>query len=127
MRVGEYTSKYVREYLTSDWWEKLKKKNIYSNKRASCWICTKKYNLLLHHENYKNLGNEKLNKDIFILCFQCHTQVHFQKVLYFFKIRTPLIEKKLRRRRYLLRLRYCIHNKNIGLSILFLIKYIINK
>lgn len=93
------------EYLHSAHWAGLRDKHIYKNKRSHCWICglsKTKYLLRLHHESYRRLGEEKLGRDIFIICKSCHKALHFT-----FKVfKSSLDERVLRKRRYLLRLRH---------------------
>jgi len=112
------------EYFKTEWWITLKDKLIYTNPKAKCWICEKKYNLLIHHENYQRLFHEKLNRDVFILCFQCHEQLHFYRILWVFKMKTPLQYKKLKRRRLFLRFKYCIQNKYFISSIWHFFRYL---
>lgn len=99
------------QYLKSRWWKHLNEKYIYSNPKAECWICTQKVrlywngrdessNLLLHHVSYKNLGRERYLVDLFILCHNCHEQVHFW---FFGEIKTPLAPGPLLRRMFYLK------------------------
>lgn len=126
-QLSKYQKQYAGEYLMSTHWEKLKKQHIYSKSDVKCWICSHKRSLLLHHENYTNLYKEQFEKDIFVLCYNCHTQLHFSTFLFFFKRKTPLIPKYLKRRRLFLRLRFCTRNGQVGLIIWFLIRYILNR
>jgi hypothetical protein len=111
MRVGEGLSKYEK-YLASPFWLQLKEKYIYSKKSAKCFICEKTYTLLLHHVKYQRLGKEQLLKihlfhvtgDVVIVCFDCHTKIHFIKLLGFIKIRVPLKKYLLVKRMLFLRL-----------------------
>ena len=32
--------------------------------------------LVVHHLNYRNIGREKLDQDVTLLCHSCHKQVH---------------------------------------------------
>lgn len=79
-------------YLQSDHWKHLKKIHITDNPRACCWICGRKNKLLLHHVSYDHLYHEKLNIDIYIVCFDCHTKIHFS---FFGLCKTPLVKSKL--------------------------------
>lgn len=64
-------------YLKSQWWWDLTYKLIDCNGSARCFICHKRTHLLLHHVDYRALYKEKLNKDVYILCYECHTSTHF--------------------------------------------------
>lgn len=98
-------------YFRTPHWEKLNDQLIDSNLKAKCWICEIPYNLLIHHEKYDNLFNERLYRDVFILCFRCHTQLHFYHLLFIFKRKTALNVRSLRRRRLWLRLIFIVQNK----------------
>lgn len=104
---------YRRIYLQTEHWERLVEKEIYSNKTAKCCICEKKYSLLPHHEKYDNLFHEKINVDVFIVCWDCHIKIHFYKLFFIFTKKTKLKYKYLRRRRLFLRAIYCIQNRKI--------------
>ena len=79
-------------YLKTQWWWDLKYKLIVCNDKAKCYICHRKDTLLVHHCNYRALYKEKLNKDVYILCFDCHTMTHF----WFFRlIKVPLYQNVL--------------------------------
>lgn len=75
------------DYFETDWWFDLKWKHIFGNSQARCFICASMSKLLLHHVSYVNLFKEKLERDIYILCFDCHNQAHFWTI---FKIKIPL-------------------------------------
>ena len=51
----------------------LRKKRISIN--SSCDICSMDGNLVLHHVDYVNWGQESLN-DLTLLCNRCHSKVH---------------------------------------------------
>ena len=87
------------EYINSTNWKELTDKLIHRNKRAYCAICNKRTHLLLHHKHYRNIGNERLGRDLVILCFDCHRHVHYY--LYPF-IKVPLQYVLLEKRRYFL-------------------------
>lgn len=110
---GYYTGDNYQFYLKTQHWRNLKELHIYSNPHAKCWICgfTDKKDLLLHHERYDNLFHEKLEKDVFILCKDCHTEVHFFKKMFFLKRKTKLIRRELRYRRLSLKISFCIRNR----------------
>lgn len=102
--------KEYREYLASSWFRSLTKQLITQNRKARCWICGKKNTLLLHHVKYDNLGNEKLGRDVYILCFTCHTRTHFTTWGY----RVPLEKSKLLARMKFLKVTYPVRNFRIG-------------
>lgn len=119
-----YIGENYPNYFNTPHWHKLKEEFIYSNSGAKCWICEKKNTLLPHHEKYDNLFKERINKDIFILCFDCHTQLHFYKIFFFFNRKTKLNYKSLRKRRFYLRSNYLVHNKRFGLALWYAFRYI---
>jgi len=112
------------EYFKTEWWTSLKEKLIYTNPNVKCWICSKKDTLLIHHEKYDNLFHERLGRDIFILCYECHSQLHFSLFLGIYKRKTPLKTWNLKRRRLFLKLQNCIQIPNIGLSVWYLFRYL---
>jgi hypothetical protein len=101
-------------YLKSQWWWDLKYKLITCNSSAECFICHKRTQLLLHHAQYEAKYHEKLNKDVYILCFDCHTMTHF----WFFRlIKVPL---KINALLFSMRMRKVIHylkNGRLGLAV----------
>lgn len=117
---SKYTGIHYPDYFKTEWWKKLKVELIYSNPYAVCWICHGKERLLLHHEIY-NLFHEKLNKDIFILCFNCHTKLHFYKILFLIQRKTKLKTRNLKKRRLSLKVENCIQNKRYGLSLWYVL------
>lgn len=116
---SKYTGVQYPKYFKTIWWKKLKVELIYSNPNAKCWICGSRATLLLHHEIY-NLFHEKLNRDIFILCFDCHTELHFYTQFFFLKRKTKLITRHLKIRRLHLKYNYCIHNKHYGKALYYI-------
>lgn len=117
---GKYTGIHYPDYFKTPWWKHLKVELIYSNPDAKCWICKSRERLLLHHEIY-NLFCEKLNRDIFILCFDCHTKLHFYKMFGFLKRKTKLHTPNLKRRRLSLMVEECIRNKRYLLSLWYVL------
>lgn len=109
-------SRYIAEYLMSPHWRKLKEQLIHSNPDAKCWICEKSYNLLLHHLVYDNLWYEELVKiypfiiigDVVVVCFDCHTNIHFINIFGVVKIRVPLKRFLLVKHMVFLRLLYLL-------------------
>lgn len=111
------------KYLQSNWWYSLKEKYIYSKKDASCFLCKKTSTLLLHHVSYKNLYHEKLKRDVFILCYKCHSEAHFYKVFFFFTRKVLMDERSLRKRLYFLKSKYVAQQGNIVLSVWYFLCY----
>jgi hypothetical protein len=124
-----HTAEYYRgihypEYFKTKHWQKLNDTLIDSNRDAKCWICEISYTLLLHHERYDNLFHERLNRDVFCLCFTCHTQLHFYRFLFVFNRKTSLSYVSLKRRRLWMKLKYVIRKRNISSSIWYTFRYI---
>lgn len=94
-----------QQYRDKDpYWIKFVKKNITNNPKARCWICGKDKQLIGHHENYENLGKEKLHQDVEVLCWTCHTLAHFRLVLRDLQLFPyALVPRTLKRRRLFLR------------------------
>lgn len=48
-----------------------------------CQKCTqafpKKSDMVVHHLSYKNIGNEKIDEDVTLLCHACHKATHMEK------------------------------------------------
>lgn len=85
-----------------------------------CYICEFLPNSNInipHHVNYRNLYEERLWRDIYPLCYNCHNQAHFFMLFGIFKIKVPLNEFFLRKRLYYLRLKYCIRKRYFFRSI----------
>lgn len=63
-----------KEYLKSDHWQDIRTQAL---ERADnkCQLCSSKINLNVHHNTYKNRGNEKLT-DLVVLCRECHAKFH---------------------------------------------------
>lgn len=129
-----YRGERYKEYLLTQHWQTINSKFIHKNPKAQCWICETPVllferdgritsNLLIHHESYQFLFHERLGRDIVILCFNCHNQVHFYKILVFISIKTKLIRKALVKRRYFLRFRYLVRNRRIWLALWCLFRY----
>lgn len=110
-------------YLQTIWWKRLKKKLITANPHARCFVCENKFSLLLHHITYEHLMNERLGRDIYILCYTCHTNAHFYKVLGIITRRVPMNRKSLVMRLYYLRCRHLLENKRILLGCWYTLRY----
>lgn len=63
-----------QEYLKSDHWQQIRLKAL-SKAGNRCQLCSSTSNLNVHHNTYKNKGNEDL-KDLVVLCRECHTKFH---------------------------------------------------
>jgi len=63
-------------YLQSDHWKNFREETI--NERKKCEHCGTDENLIVHHKNYFNLGNEK-EEDVLVLCDDCHEKIHIKK------------------------------------------------
>ena len=100
-----------KDYLATKWWKHLTHRLITLSPNAECFICHKKYSLLLHHVSYENLANEKLYRDVFILCYFCHKDEHF--TLFSHK-KIPLKEKILRKRLIFLKIIYPVRKFRLG-------------
>lgn len=109
-----------KDYFNTAHWKRLRKK--YIKPSTKCYVCgTNKY-LALHHASYQNLGHEKINKDLYVLCFRCHTKVHY----YLFKlIRVPLSKDALLASMYYRKAIYKLGNLNIIAFIWYLIRSVI--
>jgi uncharacterized protein YlaI len=84
MTWGELGIKNYKEYLLTPHWQNLRKRLL---QNARCWVCGNVSTLCIHHIRYNNLGNERLWKDVYVLCDSCHNRVHFWSPL---RIKTPL-------------------------------------
>lgn len=125
-----------KEYLKTPHWLLLRQKFIYANPKAKCWIDEKTYTLLPHHVQYKNLGREKRFfiflffpiGDIAVVCFDCHTNIHFVNIGFpklHVTIKLPLKRFWLVKRMALLRSTYLIQKKRYGLALWYALVCII--
>lgn len=63
-----------QEYLNSDHWKEIRLKAL--NRAGNrCQLCSSRGSLNVHHNTYKNKGNEDL-KDLVVLCRECHAKFH---------------------------------------------------
>lgn len=106
---------YSDYFQTEHWWE-LKYKYLTCNRDAQCFICRTTSKLLLHHVKYGALYKEKLNDDVYILCYDCHNKVHFWG---FKLIKVPLSTNDLLFSMRLRRSIFCFRNRQFGLSLLW--------
>lgn len=63
-----------QEYLKSDHWKEIRLKAL-DRAGNRCQLCSSTDNLNVHHNTYKNRGNEDL-KDLVVLCRECHAKFH---------------------------------------------------
>ncbi len=123
------------DYFNTPHWRKLKEKHILRNPNAHCFICQKKVrlfwnekqnrevsNLLIHHISYANLFSEKLMRDIYVLCFDCHTSAHFWTVI---KLKVPLTTNWLLFSLRMRRVIYYLQHRQFRLSLLLFHVYLI--
>ncbi len=69
----EFKKEY-RRYLQSDKW-KFKREELFQLRGEKCEKCPSTELLHVHHKNYDNIFNEKL-EDLIILCSRCHKLEH---------------------------------------------------
>lgn len=125
--IAYYRKTYSQgEYFQTSHWRLLNRKLIVNNNHSKCFICSKTNTLLLHHIRYDNLFNERLGRDVYILCFNCHQQVHFYSFLFIFKRKTPLERKRLMKRLYYLKIKYCIRKLKPLLCAWYILRYIMS-
>lgn len=103
-----YAGENYKKYLHTPHWYRLNLKLIDSNPDAKCWICGTLSKLLIHHVSYANLFKERLYRDVFILCFDCHTQVHFWL---FGKVKVPLKRWWLEFSMFTRKILFCIQSR----------------
>lgn len=65
-----------KDYLQTMHW-KIIKTFIAYRANFKCQLCSSTYNLNIHHNTYKNKGEEKL-EDLIVLCQKCHKKFHNQ-------------------------------------------------
>ena len=63
-----------KKYLLSKAWEKVRKL-AFEFYQYNCCACGSRYNLQVHHRNYKNLYKETMI-DVMLLCESCHEEHH---------------------------------------------------
>jgi hypothetical protein len=75
MKIVEQRKKEYDDYIDSDHWKKIRTEAL-ERANYKCQLCGKTHGQLhVHHNNYKNLGNEKPS-DLFVLCGYCHSKYH---------------------------------------------------
>lgn len=118
-----YIGEAYPEYFLTIHWDQLKEKLIYSNPKAKCWICEKTNTLLLHHIRYDHLFKERLYRDVYILCYNCHSQVHNYRLFIFFSIKTKLKKRDLVKRMLYLRFKFCVQKRRLLPSLWYGLRY----
>lgn len=68
-----------KEYLQSERWRQNREKRLQIDGRM-CAVCGSGKDLNVHHLNYRNVGNEDIEKDLITLCHPCHAMLHRIKV-----------------------------------------------
>lgn len=63
-----------KEYLNSPHWKEIRLKAL-ARSGNRCQLCSSTDNLNVHHNTYRNRGNEDL-KDLVVLCRNCHEKFH---------------------------------------------------
>lgn len=115
-----YHGEHYPDYFKTRHWRELNEQLIDSNPKAKCWICHKKSTLLIHHVSYDNLFAEVYQVDIFILCFDCHTRVHFHRNGDKVPLLTPVLIKRMK----LLRATYHLRTFRLGSCINTIFNYL---
>ena len=125
-------SNYPRYFATPHWYD-LKRRLLYGNKNARCWVCHRKQSLLIHHLRYDHLFKERLIiqwgsglfGDVVIVCFDCHTKIHFISFLFFWEYKTPLKKFHLVKRMKWLAFCFYTRNKQYGLAFWAFVSYLL--
>ena len=116
---------YKKIYLQTSHWKHLTIRLIHRNRDAHCFICERTNTLLLHHERYDHLFHERLFRDVFIICYTCHKQIHFHTFLLVFTRKTALTFWSLKRRRLFLRFIFCVRNRKFFSSTWYFFRYLL--
>lgn len=66
--------KYI-EYLDSSEW-KIKRDKVFDLKGRKCQRCPNNIHIHVHHGTYENIYNENIEKELFVLCKNCHEEYH---------------------------------------------------
>lgn len=67
-------NKDYNNYLKTKHW-KQKRQKVLKSAKYKCQLCSSKEKLNVHHNTYKNIGNEK-KEDLIVLCEKCHKKFH---------------------------------------------------
>lgn len=73
-RKSRFSERYLA-YIRSPQWRQKREKSFQVHGRV-CNRCPSKHRLQCHHLTYKRLGDERVETDIEILCFDCHNEEH---------------------------------------------------
>lgn len=63
-----------KNYLMTKHWQNRRVKAL-KDAKYKCQLCSRKDELHVHHNTYKNIGNEK-KEDLIVLCKKCHSKFH---------------------------------------------------
>ena len=111
-------------YIASPEWE-IKRQEVFSYKWCSCEKCWSNKLLQIHHWTYTRLYKEKM-KDLFVLCSNCHNELHkkywtrdlFRSTIAFIKWE-ELIPRKKRERQSLSNRKQKRINRNRNIEVLY--------
>ena len=73
-RTGEAVLSYY-SYQRTDYWRSLSQS--LRDSVGRCEKCGAEGGLVVHHDTYERIGAER-RKDLRVLCFECHKDVHFR-------------------------------------------------
>lgn len=73
-------SEFYKKYIVSDAW----RQKAMQRKKVDGFMCVccgrpesrTRGGLVVHHINYRNLGNEDVANDLVTLCMSCHQKIH---------------------------------------------------
>ncbi len=111
-------------YIASPEWE-IKRQEVFNKKWCSCEKCWSNKSLQIHHWTYTRLYKEKM-KDLFVLCSNCHNELHkkywtrdlFRSTLAFIKWE-EIIPRKKRERQSLSNRKLKRINRNRNIEVLY--------
>lgn len=63
-----------KNYLMTKHWQN-RRLGVLKDAKYKCQLCSGKDELHVHHNTYKNIGNEK-KEDLIVLCKMCHSKFH---------------------------------------------------
>lgn len=72
--INEKDYNKYKKYLLSSAWQKVRKQAL-EFYQYNCCKCGNRYNLQVHHRDYKNLYKETMI-DVLLLCENCHSDEH---------------------------------------------------
>jgi len=82
------SKKKYKDYIKSPQWKR-KRAIAIRLSGGKCKFCNSNKNLQVHHNNYVTLGRENIERDLIVLCENCHTTEH--------KIRNPNLFIKIKK------------------------------